>query len=198
MTMYLNKRLALEVESEDRLSNMPRNVIEYILDLMPIQDAARTSILVLGEAPVVPRIAPVVRNCLSHILLNIELTNLAQISYALLFIQCFFNLQMLQIWIDDTCSSAEDVLNYLKAPHNFGRALPNLEQVIIRRFNGSKPELLLIKLLFAAIPSLVRMSIEKERNFSSIQERNIIIELMRYPRASPKILDPLNFLRQLL
>ncbi|KAK4376875.1 hypothetical protein RND71_003171 [Anisodus tanguticus] len=141
MTMYLNKMLALEVESEDRLSNMPRNVIEYILHLMPIQDAARTSILVLGEAPVVSRIAPVVRNCLSHILLNIELTNLAQISYALLFIQCFFNLQMLQIWglletialptkveIDDTCNSAQDVLNYLKATHNFSRALPNMEQ----------------------------------------------------------------------
>ncbi|KAJ8570077.1 hypothetical protein K7X08_006654 [Anisodus acutangulus] len=180
----LSSSKVLENPKQDERSTL----LKFIFDLPMLSELYLDTFYLkfLGEAPIVPTRAPNIRNCLRHIMLSIDLTDLAQISYALLFIQCFFNLQMLQIWVHDTCNSAEDVLNYLEAPHNFGRPLPNLKQIVIRWFNGSKPELLLIKLLFAATPSLVRMSIKKERNFSSIQERNITTELMRYPRASPK------------
>lgn len=45
MEMQFNKRLSIGVEGEDRLSEMPGNIIDHILDLMPIKDAAKTSIL---------------------------------------------------------------------------------------------------------------------------------------------------------
>ncbi|KAL3510934.1 hypothetical protein ACH5RR_030335 [Cinchona calisaya] len=37
-----SKRIAVEEAAEDRISNLPQNVIDHILDCMPIRDAART------------------------------------------------------------------------------------------------------------------------------------------------------------
>nr|XP_033514188.1 F-box/FBD/LRR-repeat protein At1g13570-like [Nicotiana tomentosiformis] len=45
MEMQFNKRLSIGVEGEDRLSEMPGNIIDHILELMPIKDAAKTSVL---------------------------------------------------------------------------------------------------------------------------------------------------------
>ncbi|XP_075096145.1 F-box/FBD/LRR-repeat protein At1g13570-like [Nicotiana tabacum] len=139
----------------------------------------------LGEDPF-PRSLPVVQNCLRHMMLSLALSNLAQVSFALHFIPCFHNSKTLQIWVFDTGNHADDVLNYLEKLKNLDRPIPNLEQVVIRSFTGSKPELLFIKLLFAATPSLIRMSIERDRIFTSTEDRKITGELMRYPRASSK------------
>ncbi|XP_060186132.1 F-box/FBD/LRR-repeat protein At1g13570-like isoform X2 [Lycium barbarum] len=39
------ERVAVEGDREDRISDLPRNVIDRILELLPVEDAARTSIL---------------------------------------------------------------------------------------------------------------------------------------------------------
>ncbi|KAK4373282.1 hypothetical protein RND71_008666 [Anisodus tanguticus] len=49
MTQAPSKRAAVEVEREDIITTLPRNVVDHILELLPIHDAARTCVLSKNE-----------------------------------------------------------------------------------------------------------------------------------------------------
>ncbi|WMV24103.1 hypothetical protein MTR67_017488 [Solanum verrucosum] len=86
------------------------------------------------------------------------------------------------------CDTNETVMKYMDKPACLDRLLINkLEDVVMHCFRGSKSELFFIKLLFARAPSLVRMNIKQEKTSGFREEGNISKELMRFPRASPKV-----------
>ncbi|XP_060185447.1 uncharacterized protein LOC132614907 [Lycium barbarum] len=112
---------------------------------------------------------------------------MGQTSYTLELIKSSPNLSKLEILVYGTdCESAEAVMKYLGRPACLDRPLDKLKDVVMRLFEGSKAELLFIKLLFARTPSLVRMDIKQKKAIGTWEERNITRELMRFPRASPK------------
>lgn len=64
--------------------------------------------------------------------------------------------------------------------------LYQLQNVVITSIEGSKPEMLFIKLLLSHSPSLEKVTIRPSGS-SSVQERlDIAKDVMWFPRASPK------------
>ncbi|KAK4372523.1 hypothetical protein RND71_007907 [Anisodus tanguticus] len=84
-------------------------------------------------------------------------------------------------------NNTEAVLNYLDRPTCLDLPLNKLKYVVIDSYECSKTELLFVKLLLARAPSLVRMYIEQEKVIDSSEDRNVVKELMCFPRASPSI-----------
>nr|XP_016485514.1 PREDICTED: putative F-box/FBD/LRR-repeat protein At5g56810 isoform X4 [Nicotiana tabacum] len=258
MALNDSERVDVEKDREDRISALPKNVIDGILELLPVEDAARTSILsknwryiwvmlpnlVLNKlfcnklaarsqyvfkdnvdkillqhsgdivksklqklllslpilevlilsssflellsAGTVPQGLPFTLNCLWHLKLGINFGQMGQISYALELIKSSHKLSELEIWVNATSDIVEAISEYLDTPGCLDQPLNKLKYVVIRFFKGSKTELLFVKLLFARCPSLISMSIKQVKASGSKGERNIVIELARYPRASPK------------
>ncbi|CAH1419803.1 unnamed protein product [Lactuca virosa] len=76
--------------------------------------------------------------------------------------------------------------NLLEAPNCLGCTLTQLQRVLITCFEGSRPELLFIKLLLAHSPSLENCYIIPSGS-SDVQKRlDIARVLMLFPRSSPK------------
>ncbi|KAL7615924.1 hypothetical protein Lser_V15G03048 [Lactuca serriola] len=74
----------------------------------------------------------------------------------------------------------------LKSPNSLDYKLCRLTTVEIRYLEGSKPELLFIKLLLAHSPSLQKFTIKISRA-SNVQKRlEIAMKIMQFPRASTK------------
>ncbi|XP_060185027.1 F-box/FBD/LRR-repeat protein At1g13570-like isoform X3 [Lycium barbarum] len=76
----------------------------------------------------------------------------------------------------------EAVLKYLDTPSCLERTLDKLEYVAISDFKSSKVELSFVKLLLSRTPSLRRMCIVQRTDI----DIDIALELMRFPRASPR------------
>nr|XP_016492683.1 PREDICTED: uncharacterized protein LOC107812159 [Nicotiana tabacum] len=140
----------------------------------------------LLSAHTVPKGLPVVLRCVRVLSLSIDFGKLDQTSFTLKLIRGSFKLSRHEIWVCDFSDNAEAALSYLEMAACLDRPLNNLENVTMHWFKGSKTELLLVKLLFARAPSLVRMSIKPKRAMGSREERDVTTELMRFPRASPK------------
>ncbi|XP_059309727.1 F-box/FBD/LRR-repeat protein At1g13570-like isoform X2 [Lycium ferocissimum] len=139
--------------------------------------------LELLSAGAVPKGLPFTLNCLWHLHLGVDLGQIGQTYYALELIKSFPNLSKLEIWVQGRDDIVEADLKYIDAQTCLDRPLNKLKDVTMHYFVGSKAELFFIKLLLARTPSLERMSIEPA---GSLEEWNIAIELMRFPRASPK------------
>ncbi|KAJ9558819.1 hypothetical protein OSB04_013433 [Centaurea solstitialis] len=75
--------------------------------------------------------------------------------------------------------------NHLESPNCLDQTLNRLQTVEIVYFEGSRPELLFIKLILAHSPSLVKLTIESE-TFDAHQRLNIAMDVKGFPRASPK------------
>ncbi|KAH0678107.1 hypothetical protein KY284_019192 [Solanum tuberosum] len=92
--------------------------------------------------------------------------------------------KLLSSAIDSTTSdNVEVVLEYLNSSFCLNQPLHGLKDVVMHAFEGSKVEMLFVKLLFARTPSLIRMQVNV---FDLEKGREIATELMDFPRASPK------------
>ncbi|KAH0682475.1 hypothetical protein KY290_021044 [Solanum tuberosum] len=156
-----SKRVVVEGEKEDIIIALPRNVVDRILELLPVHDAARTSILS-----------------------GVDFNKVDQTCCALQLIKSFPNLS--KLLITDGDDNAETIMKYLETQTCLNRPLNKLEYVTISSFKCSKTEVFFVKLLSARTPSLVRMCIEQEIAIDSKEERNMTIKLMRFPRASTR------------
>ncbi|PHU00413.1 hypothetical protein BC332_30200 [Capsicum chinense] len=157
---------------------------KFLLSLTTLEVLTLCSLeLELLSAGAVPKGLPFTLNCLWHLHLGVNFNHIGQTYYALELIKSSPNLSKLEIWVSDSCDSAEAVLKYIDAPTYLDQPLNKLKDVTVHYFTGSKTELFFIKLLLARTPSLVRMSIDP---CGSLEEWKIAIELMRFPRASPK------------
>ncbi|KAJ9558557.1 hypothetical protein OSB04_013171 [Centaurea solstitialis] len=77
--------------------------------------------------------------------------------------------------------------NHLESSNCLDQTLNRLQTVQIEYFEGSRPELLFIKLLLAHSPSLEELIIKPSGTSSDAHERvNIAMDVTRFPRASPK------------
>ncbi|KAK6790630.1 hypothetical protein RDI58_009711 [Solanum bulbocastanum] len=88
-------------------------------------------------------------------------------------------------WVIDSTTSdnVEEVLEYLNSTACLNQPLHSLKDVAMQAFEGSKVEMLFIKLLFARTPSLIRMQVNV---FDLEKGRDIATELMDFRIASPK------------
>ncbi|KAH0711704.1 hypothetical protein KY290_007343 [Solanum tuberosum] len=136
--------------------------------------------LELLSAGEVPKTIPFKLNFLYHLHLGVNFTQISQTYYAFELIKSCPNLSKLEIWVNNSSDTVEAVLKYIDTPTFLDQPL---KDVTVHYFKGSKIELFFIKLLLACIPSLVRMSIIP---VGSLEDWNIGIDLMRFPRASPK------------
>ncbi|GKB19024.1 F-box/FBD/LRR-repeat protein-like protein [Tanacetum coccineum] len=83
-------------------------------------------------------------------------------------------------------SDAGPVLNYLESPDCLDQTLNLLKTVEIKNIEGSRPELLFIKLLLAHSPSLKKFTIKPWGTSLCNKSFNIAKDVMQFPRASQK------------
>lgn len=136
----------------------------------------------LLSAHIAPDGLPFTLNCLRRLLLNVDFGQMGPISCALQLIKNSPNLSELKILVYSSRNNAKDVLKYLDTPSYLERPLDKLEYVAINDFKRSKAELVFVKLLLSRTPSLLRMCIVQETDL----DIDIALELMRFPRASPR------------
>ncbi|KAK9049466.1 hypothetical protein SSX86_031565 [Deinandra increscens subsp. villosa] len=80
----------------------------------------------------------------------------------------------------------ETTSNHLESPDCLDQTLNRLQTVHISHLQGSRPELLFIKLLLANSPSLEKFTIEFNAASDANKWSNIAKDVMQYPRASSK------------
>ncbi|XP_070028913.1 uncharacterized protein [Nicotiana sylvestris] len=172
----------------DNKKYVERSTLEKLLRLPTFQILQLDLFFVeILSADTVPNTLPVVLRCVWFISLSIDFGKLDHTSFALALIRGSSNLSKLEIWIRGSSNNAEGALSYLDMAACFDRPLNNLEYVTMHWFKGSKTELLLVRLLFARAPSLVRMSIKPKRAIGAREERDVATtELMRFPEHLPK------------
>nr|XP_016462973.1 PREDICTED: F-box/FBD/LRR-repeat protein At1g13570-like [Nicotiana tabacum] len=165
-----------------------RSKLEKLLLSLPILEVLilSSSFLELLSAGTVPQGLPFTLNCLWHLKLGVNFSQMGQISYSLELIKSSPNLSKLEIWVNATSDTVEAVSEYLDTPGCLDQPLNKLKYVVIHFFKGSKTELLFVKLLFTRCPSLISMSIKQAKASGTKEERNIVIKLAHHPRASPK------------
>ncbi|KAM0052491.1 putative F-box domain, FBD domain, F-box-like domain superfamily protein [Helianthus debilis subsp. tardiflorus] len=88
----------------------------------------------------------------------------------------------------------EAASNHLESPDCLDQTLNRLRTVELSPLQGSKPELLFLKLLLAHSPSLEKFTIQSDGTLDANKWFNIAKDVMRFPRASSKAeliyLDP--------
>ncbi|KAJ0792902.1 putative FBD domain, leucine-rich repeat domain superfamily [Helianthus annuus] len=80
----------------------------------------------------------------------------------------------------------EATSNHLESPNCLDQTLNRLRSVQLSHLQGSKPELLFIKLLLAHSPSLEKFTIQSDGTLDANKRFNIAKDVMRFPRASSK------------
>ncbi|KAJ0783757.1 putative F-box domain, FBD domain, leucine-rich repeat domain superfamily [Helianthus annuus] len=84
--------------------------------------------------------------------------------------------------------------NYLESPDCLDQTLLMLQTVEITSLEGSRPELLFVKLMLDCCPHLENMIIQPQATTDAEKRLNIAKDVLMFPRASPKakvvFLDP--------
>ncbi|KAJ0627485.1 putative F-box domain, FBD domain, leucine-rich repeat domain superfamily [Helianthus annuus] len=76
--------------------------------------------------------------------------------------------------------------NYLESPECLDQTLLMLQTVEMTSFEGSRPELLFVKLLLDCSPHLENMIIQPKSTIDAEKRLNIAKDVLMFPRASPK------------
>ncbi|XP_023731491.1 F-box/FBD/LRR-repeat protein At1g13570 [Lactuca sativa] len=122
-------------------------------------------------------------------LLFFQLGDLDLLHAALCLLRNSPNLESLHMYMQDMQDPRVDVgpaSNHLESPNCLDCTLDQLQTVEITYLEGSKPELLFIKLLLAHSPSLEKLTITASGDLDAKKILAISKDVMRFPRASPK------------
>ncbi|KAG5608169.1 hypothetical protein H5410_019450 [Solanum commersonii] len=164
-----------------------RSQLGKLLSSVPRLEGLSLSFVLLEilSAGTIQTSLPFMLNCLCHPSLNLCFGRKGQTSYAVELIKSSPNLSKLEISLIDSTTSdnVEEVLKYLNSMVFLNQPLHSVKDVVMHAFEGSKVEMLFVKLLFACTPSLIRMQVNA---FDLEEGRDIATELMDFPRASPK------------
>ncbi|KAJ9558821.1 hypothetical protein OSB04_013435 [Centaurea solstitialis] len=138
----------------------------------------------------VPKWLPSALNSLRYFrLYDLRHSDLDQLQGALCLLRNSPNLETLRLSHTKLEAMHYDVgpaSDHLESPDCLDQTLNQLRTVEITNLKGSRPELLFIKLLLAHSPSLDKMTIQSSGTFDASKRLNIGMELMQFPRASPK------------
>ncbi|KAK1374522.1 hypothetical protein POM88_030715 [Heracleum sosnowskyi] len=176
MASDAKKRLVDRGTAVDRISNLPGNVTDHILERLPLHDAARTSIL------------------------SKTWTGLWGMHPNLVFDEAFFSqlVSKMNNQVRDGKVKSKDgldlvgssehmvssVVQYLQSPTLVEMIFDQLQTVKIHKMVGSRAELQFIKLLLASTPLLRWIKLLNTTIDDPKEESRILKELMSFPRAS--------------
>ncbi|KAJ9559125.1 hypothetical protein OSB04_013739 [Centaurea solstitialis] len=117
----------------------------------------------------------------------IQIGDLDQLHGALCLLRNSPNLERLWMWWKPVMlNDVGPASNHLESPDCLDQTLNRLQTVEVKYLAGSRPHLLFIKLLLAYSPSLNKMTIEPSVHSDSDERLDIEVNVMRFPRASPK------------
>ncbi|KAJ9558783.1 hypothetical protein OSB04_013397 [Centaurea solstitialis] len=165
------------------LSNLPK-VILLLMDGYFLK--------YLMSADEIPKWLPCAVDTLNHLYLGtFQFSDLDQVYAALCLLRNSPNLERLFMSQSlrephVTDCDVEAASNHLESLDCLDKTLNRLQTVTIKSFEGSRPALLFTKLLLAYSPSLVKLTIESSGTSDAHQRLNIAMDVMRFPRASPK------------
>ncbi|KAL7617371.1 hypothetical protein Lser_V15G03052 [Lactuca serriola] len=137
----------------------------------------------------IPKLLPRAISSLKRLcLFDYQLGDLDQLHVALCFLRNSPNLEQLSVWHSEMESRVDvgPASNHLESPNCLDCILNRLQTVKIECLEGSKPELLFIKLLLAHSPSLQNFSITPSEKTDAQKRFDIAKDVMQFPRASPK------------
>nr|KAJ0224643.1 hypothetical protein LSAT_V11C100032490 [Lactuca sativa] len=161
------------------LSKLPR--VEYLfIDNHFLKSLIREKI---------PKLLPRAISSLKRLcLFDYQLGDLDQLHVALCFLRNSPNLEQLSVWHSEMESRVDvgPASNHLESPNCLDFILNRLQTMKIECLEGSKPELLFIKLLLAHSPSLQNFSITPSEKTDAQKRFDIAKDVMQFPRASPK------------
>ncbi|GJX16865.1 hypothetical protein Tco_0217697 [Tanacetum coccineum] len=217
-----NKRRPITCDVEDIISNLPEHLIDSIVERLPLQDAMPIEgfapekrlnfsrmLSYLHNIELLNtdgyflktliternlRLLPHLFNRLKHSKIqNFKYGNLDKLCGALSLLQNSSNLETLwgskAIHVD-----MEPTSNYLESSGCLGKALDRLKTIEIVSVEGSRPELLFIKILLDHSLSLKKMIIRPRTTDDPHKMLKIARNVMQFPRASTKAkilcLDP--------
>lgn len=134
-------------------------------------------------------------------LININFCDLDQLHGAIFLLQNSPNLNLLRVFQLPSLGryvmqfDVESTSNYLCTLDSLNQTLKQLRTIEILDVEGLRPEMLFIKLLLTHSSSLEKMTIRPSADADTHKRLNIAMDVMRFPRASPKAemlyLDPM-------
>ncbi|KAI3826794.1 hypothetical protein L1987_00850 [Smallanthus sonchifolius] len=137
----------------------------------------------------IPKWLPHKLNSLKHLhLLNTKFGDLGQLQAALCMLRNSPNLEQLIVRNEhmDIYFDEEAALSYLEASDCLDQTLNRLQTVTIIYVEGSKPELLFIKLLLDHSPTIRKMRIQL-RTVDAHKRLNFVKNVMGFPRVSVNV-----------
>ncbi|CAH1441150.1 unnamed protein product [Lactuca virosa] len=161
------------------LSKLPR--VEYLF----IDNYFLKSLV----AEKIPKFLPRAISSLKRLwLFDYQLGDMDQLHVALCFLRNSLNLEKLSVTHSEMESRVDvgPASNHLESPNCLDCMLTRLQTVKIECLQGSKPELLFIKLLLAHSPSLQNFTITPSENTDAQKRFDIAKDVMQFRRASPK------------
>ncbi|KAL2551843.1 F-box/FBD/LRR-repeat protein [Forsythia ovata] len=166
------------------------NLIEFLESLPALQKLQMNyNFLKLLAADKVQTTIPATLNNLKILeLTSISLHLLEELSSVLCLIRSSPNLEKLKITMySDETDDTSDVMDFLKVQDYSDVTLNRLQEVTLKSFTGTLPEMALIKLLLEKSSKLKIMDIFREPYKVDDIVFGILIELNKFWRASPKV-----------
>ncbi|MCE3216805.1 hypothetical protein HAX54_008135, partial [Datura stramonium] len=79
------------------------------------------------------------------------------------------------------------VTSYLTTPDCMDNDLIAIEKIKLTNFENSSAELVIMKLLLALCPSLVKVIVRPTRSLKDDEVRRFYLDLLQFPPASPNV-----------
>ncbi|CAH1441165.1 unnamed protein product [Lactuca virosa] len=194
---FLNNPSLTRLDIQDFVEGEVIDLARVLCNLPELEDLSIDSnSLKLLSADNISKCLPHLVNSLKSLgLRNFKVCDLDQLHGALCLIRNLLNVKHFGINLNmEPQVDVEPASNHMETPNCLQCTLDQLQTVEIICLEGSKPELLFIKLLLAHSPSLKEITITPSKS-SRVQKRlDIAKDVMQFPRASPKAkmfyLDP--------
>ncbi|KAJ7954003.1 F-box/FBD/LRR-repeat protein [Quillaja saponaria] len=171
------------------LDSVKQNDMTGVLACMPmIEHLSLNSILTVVIADQVPERLLATLDCLkSLVFFDTCFKSIEELTRVFCLIRSASNLQKIQIWVhDDKAAYVDPVLEYLTAEDFSDISLNYVQEVEMFKVEGIKPELEFIKLILEKSPLLQMVHIKPTKAVLLLDEKNFLIELIQFPRASPR------------
>ncbi|KAJ0666258.1 putative F-box domain, FBD domain, leucine-rich repeat domain superfamily [Helianthus annuus] len=194
--------MVLQLLHSEHLNAVYIRLSKSVKDFMQVKRSSFTIdgyFLKILAAEKFPNSLPHVVHCLQELeFTSFSSGDLNQLQGALSMLQNSPNLKGLRVSVTHMLMGQEADLqltsNYLESPDCLNQRLLMLQTVEMTSLEGSRPELLFVKLLLDCSPHLENMILQPKSTIDAEKRHNIAKDVLMFPRASPKakvvFLDP--------